>query len=118
MGAGPVEAVLAVAGAVGLVGLLRRRGARAFVLVAPVLAVAVSVTVSYGNPRFNVTAQPSLAIGVAALAAELFRRVRAGRADCDPVEPDGAVLPDDEAVVEGPDDLTLGRAPAGRGSRP
>jgi hypothetical protein len=41
---------------------------RAFVLVAPVLAVAVSVAVSYGNPRFNVTAQPSLAIAVAALA--------------------------------------------------
>ncbi len=36
VGAGPIEAVLAVVGAVGLVGLLRRRGARAFVLVAPV----------------------------------------------------------------------------------
>lgn len=75
----PIEAVLALVGVVGLVGLLRRRGARAFVLVAPVLAVAVSVTVSYGNPRFNVTAQPSLAIGVAALAAALLRRIGATR---------------------------------------
>jgi hypothetical protein len=75
----PIEGAFAVAGAVGLVVLLRRRGLRAFVLVAPVLAVAVSVAVSYGNPRFNVTAQPSLAIAVAALAGYWLGRWRQRR---------------------------------------
>ena len=63
----PFEAVFALAGAAGLVVLVRRQGVRAVVVVAPVLAVVVSVAVSYGNPRFNVTAQPSLAIAFAAL---------------------------------------------------
>lgn len=62
----PVEALFALAGALGTVVLLRRQGRRALVLVVPVVAVAVSVSLGYGNPRFNVTAQPSLAIGLVA----------------------------------------------------
>jgi hypothetical protein len=72
----PLEAVFTVAGAVGLVALVRRGGARALVLVAPVLAVVVSVALGYGNPRFNVIAQPSLAIGAMALAGEGVARLR------------------------------------------
>ena len=76
----PLEAAFAIAGAAGLVVLVRRQGVRAVVVLAPVLAVAVSVAVSYGNPRFNVTAQPSLAIAVATLAGLLLRWWRDRRA--------------------------------------
>ncbi len=69
----PLEAAFALAGAVGLFGLLRRRTASAFVLLAPVLTVALSVAVGYGNPRFNVAAQPSLAVAVAWLATSWWR---------------------------------------------
>lgn len=73
----PIEAAFAVVGAVGLVGLARRRDPSTFVLVAPVVAVAVSVAIGYGNPRFNVVAQPSLAVAAAWLA--LRRRPTAPR---------------------------------------
>jgi Dolichyl-phosphate-mannose-protein mannosyltransferase len=72
----PLEAVFALVGAVGLAALVRRNAARALVLVAPVIAVVVSVALGYGNPRFNVIAQPSLAIGVMALAGDGVARLR------------------------------------------
>lgn len=68
LAANPVGALVAVVGIGGLAVLhRRRRDPRHLVLAAAVVAVAVSVTVGYGNPRFALTAQPALI--VAALAA-------------------------------------------------
>lgn len=67
----PISAVLTVLGFVGLVVLVRRRRVL-LVLLAPLAVVAASVTLSYGNPRFAVIAQPILVIGAVALAARCF----------------------------------------------
>lgn len=85
----PLEAVVAVVGFAGLVGLLRRRAPAAFVLLAPVLAVIASVALGYGNPRFNVIAQPSLLIAAAWLVATLAstRWPRLRPAEPTPAEP-------------------------------
>lgn len=72
----PLEAVLALVGVAGLVGLVRRRGARALVLAVPVVAVAVSAALGYGNPRFAAIAQPSLAVGAVVVLGALVRRYR------------------------------------------
>jgi hypothetical protein len=70
--ANPVSAVLAVAGVVGLVALhRRRRDLRHLVLAAAVAAVAISVTVGYGNPRFALTAQPTLVLAALLAAQQL-----------------------------------------------
>lgn len=64
----PLDAVLAVTGTIGLVVLIRRRGhPGALLLLAPIVVVAASTTISHGNPRFNAIAHPVLAIGLAAL---------------------------------------------------
>lgn len=76
----PIEALMVLVGAVGLVGLCRRRGREALVLWAPVAIVAISVSLSYGNPRFSSIAHPVLAIGVAWLASRLAIRL-GGRRD-------------------------------------
>ena len=66
----PLGAAVAVAGLGGLVVVhRRRRDLRHLVLAAPVVAVAVSVTLGYGNPRFALAAQPALVLA-ALLAAE------------------------------------------------
>jgi hypothetical protein len=64
----PLEAVLGLVGAAGLALRIRRRSPATFVLVVPVLTVACSAAVGYGNPRFNAIAQPSLLVAAAWLA--------------------------------------------------
>jgi len=74
----PVDAAMAVVGTVGLVLLVRRRlpDRRVLVVLAPLLVVAVSATISYGNPRFNAIAHPMLALGIAVVGEHLLRRWR------------------------------------------
>jgi 4-amino-4-deoxy-L-arabinose transferase-like glycosyltransferase len=76
--ANPLSAVLAVAGVGGLVALhRRRRDLRHLVLATAVVAVAVSVTLGYGNPRFALTAQPALVLAALMTAERLVVARRA-----------------------------------------
>ncbi len=65
----PFDAAIAVLGVVGLAVAIRRRwqALDSLLLMTPVMVVAVSAVVSYGNPRFNAIAHPVLLIGVVAL---------------------------------------------------
>ncbi len=103
----PLDAALAVAGLAGLVRLVttirRHPAARTgrsgrsgrsgrwrvppdLVLLVPILLVAVTASVSYGNPRFNAIAHPVLAVGLAVLVERLI----AGRRPSPPPSPSGA----------------------------
>ena len=69
-----------------MVLLVRERGRRAVVLLAPMAIVTVSAALSYGNPRFAAIAQPVLAIGAAFVTDRRWRRrtgTRAGPASED-----------------------------------
>ena len=59
-------------------GRFRGAGGRWRLLLAAVvvLGVAVSATISYGNPRFNAIAHPMLALGIAVVGEHLLRRWR------------------------------------------
>ena len=78
----PLDAVLAVVGAIGLVRLGRRRswGWEWLIVAAPLVMVCVSAAASYGNPRFNVTALPVLSIGAASLLTGLIDAKRSDAA--------------------------------------
>lgn len=69
---------MTVVGTTGLVLLARRRrpDKRILVVFAPLLVVAASATLSYGNPRFNAIAHPMLALGIAVVAEHLLSRWR------------------------------------------
>ncbi|HBX10518.1 MAG TPA: hypothetical protein DEG13_12165 [Candidatus Microthrix parvicella] len=79
----PLDAVLAVAGVVGLAQLGRRRswGWEWLVVSAPLVIVCVSAAASYGNPRFNVTALPVLSIGMASLLMSMIDARRPAAVD-------------------------------------
>lgn len=74
----PVDAAMTVIGVTGLVLLARRRrpDRRALVVFAPLVVVAVSATIGYGNPRFNAVAHPMLALGIAVMVDMFLRRLR------------------------------------------
>jgi Kef-type K+ transport system membrane component KefB len=55
----------------------RRRDLRHLVLATAVVAVAVSVTLGYGNPRFALTAQPALVLAALMTAERLVVARRA-----------------------------------------
>lgn len=78
----PLDAVLAMVGAIGLVRLGRRRswGWEWLIVAAPLVMVCVSAAASYGNPRFNVTALPVLSIGAASLLTGLIDAKRSDAA--------------------------------------
>jgi peptidoglycan/LPS O-acetylase OafA/YrhL len=101
---------LAVAGALGLVGL-RRAGRPIFPLLAVVASVVVTVAVIYGNTRFRLPAELALMIPAAvtldAGIQAVARRWRASRADRapDPQEP--------AAGANGQEDAALAESPAG-----
>jgi hypothetical protein len=58
--------------------VLHRRRIRLYVLLAPILFVAVTVLVSYGQPRFRVPAEISIVV-LAAIGIDALRRRRGER---------------------------------------
>lgn len=65
---------LALIAALGAVAPWRRRGLR-WVLVAPLVAVAVTVAVTYGNFRFRAVADPAVVVLAALAVTDLAHRV-------------------------------------------
>jgi hypothetical protein len=72
LAARPLDTLLVIAGVAGLVGVVRARGRRALLLAVPLALVVFTGVVSYGNPRFNSIALPSLALGLAFLLDRLL----------------------------------------------
>jgi len=74
---------LAIAGGV----LLRRRGARLRILVAPIVFVTLVGALSYGSTRFRVAAEPAIVVLSAVSLAAVFERSRARRRERSREEP-------------------------------